>query len=73
MPPPSNSVRVHNGRRFQEGLKVPFPADWIYRQRDFLPVQAKHMILSVIFKTNPVLWIKIAKSPIESSVHLLLS
>ena len=42
-----------NGRRLQEGLKVPFPADWIFRQRDFLLVQAKHMILSVIFKINP--------------------
>ena len=34
--PPSISVRVPNGRRLQEGLKVPFSADWIFRQRDFL-------------------------------------
>ena len=50
--PPSISVRVPNGRRLQEGLKVPFSAGRIFRQRDFLLVEAKHMILSVIFKIN---------------------
>ena len=69
--PPGISVRVPNGRRLQEGLKVPFSAGWIFRQRDFLLVEAKHMILSVIFKINPELCIRIAISPIESSVHVL--
>ena len=41
-----------NGRRLKERLKVSFLAGSFF-QRDFLLVQAKHMILSVIFKINP--------------------
>ena len=71
--PPSKSVRVPNGRRLQEGLKVPFPADWIFRQRDFLLVQAKHMILSVIFKNKSGIMVRFFLVRINSSVSWILS
>ena len=71
--PPSISVRVPNGRRLQEGLKVPFPAGWIFRQRDFLLIQAKHMLLSVIFRINPVSSIEIIEYPAGWFFHRILN
>ena len=55
---PSNSARVPNGRRLKKGLKSLLPLVRSF-QRKFLLVEAKHMILSVIFKINPVLGIKV--------------